>query len=134
MATLTFICNRKGRFRVILIILKAHKQREKSFCYRSVKITEDHGPRHSLKKATPKAAPSRRKRKITKIRPDVFEGQNLTAVEAFNFFFCCQMPAEAAIAINLFASCTVALHIIRGEWQLRSLFSPRILQWEYRLP
>lgn len=36
--------------------------------------------------------------------PDVFEVQNLTALEAFNFFFFFQIPGEAAIAINFFAS------------------------------
>lgn len=120
---------------MILIILKTHKQREKSFCYRSVKIDEDHGLRHTLRNSTPAAAPSRGKRKQTnKNTPDIFEVQSLIAVEAFNFFFCFQMPAEAAIAINLFASYTVALGLIRGEWHLRGLFSPGTLQWEYRLP
>lgn len=71
---------------------------------------------------------------MNKNMPDMFEVQNFTAVEAFNFFFCFQMPAEAPIAINFFGLYTVALHVIRGEWQLRGLFSPGTLQWEYRLP
>ena len=60
----------------------------------------------------------------------MFDVQNLTAVEDFNFFFCFQMLAKAAIAINFFASYTVALDMIREEWQLRGLFSLGTLQWE----
>lgn len=118
---------------MILITLKTHKQRQKSFCCRSVKISEDHSPRHSLRKINPKASPLKGKRKQTiKPTPNVFEVQNLSAVEAFNF--CFQMSAETAIAINFIAFYIVALGIVKGVWKSKNLFSPGTLQWENRLP